>query len=213
MTEQRAPASFRPVNAVVGRYLLPHESLVITVRKHPAVLIPALTRVVGGLLAAAVLSASVLHGNGSLVLLVWSFWLVLLVQQLFTGLRWLVDLFAITKERIIFISGLFRQKVVSVQLGKIADVTLERSGSGRIFGYGTLVFELSGQAKMLKVDHVPYPEQLYLELFYMILPAGRDEDSAYGQAQRPFSPGTARDDDDGGPPGEEDDGPDWTSGF
>src|SRR5260370_6931841 len=60
----------------VHRYLLPNEQQVITVRRHPAVLIGPSVLALAGLLAAGVLTATVLHGNNVLVYAVWIGWLV-----------------------------------------------------------------------------------------------------------------------------------------
>ena len=40
---------------------------------------------------------------------------------------------------------------------------------GRILGYGEFILESAGQDQALnKIDHLPYPEQLYLEVCGLI---------------------------------------------
>ena len=107
--------------ADVDRYLLPHEQEVITVRKHPAVLL--------------------------------------------APVAWAVDYFVVTSHRFIETSGLFNRKVAMMPLAKVTDMTFQRSVLGRMLGYGTFILESAGQDQALStVDHIPYPEQLYLEV-------------------------------------------------
>ena len=50
-------------------------------------------------------------------------------------------------------------------------MTFERSFLGRLLGYGTFILESAGQDQALsRVDHIPYPEQLYLEVCALIFP-------------------------------------------
>ena len=58
-----APGGLAP--AEVNKYLLPHEQQVITVRRHPAVLMGPALLTLGGLIAAVVLSDTVLKGCGT----------------------------------------------------------------------------------------------------------------------------------------------------
>jgi hypothetical protein len=50
-------------------------------------------------------------------------------------------------------------------LAKVTDMSFQRSAMGRIFGYGEFILESAGQDQALnRVDYLPYPEQLYLEV-------------------------------------------------
>jgi hypothetical protein len=54
-------------------------------------------------------------------------------------------------------------------LSKVTDMSFQRSTMGRILGYGEFILESAGQDQALnKVDHLPYPEQLYLEVCGLI---------------------------------------------
>ena len=66
------------VPASVNRYLLPHESQVISVHQHPAVLIGRTFLVLAGFVIASWLSISVAHGNGTALLIIWVLWGLLL---------------------------------------------------------------------------------------------------------------------------------------
>jgi uncharacterized membrane protein YdbT with pleckstrin-like domain len=164
-----APGGTPP--AEVNKYLLPHEQQVITVRRHPAVLIGPIALTVGGLIAAAVLSDTVFRSNSSLMAVVWVAWAVLLVRLLWKAAEWAVDYFVVTSQRMLLTSGLVTRKVAMMPLGKVTDMSFQRSFLGRLLGYGEFVLESAGQDQALRtVDFIPYPEQLYLEVCGLIFP-------------------------------------------
>jgi len=62
-------------------------------------------------------------------------------------------------------TGLVIRKVNMMPLTKVTDMRFQRPTMGRILGYGEFILESAGQDQALnKVDHLPYPEQLYLEV-------------------------------------------------
>jgi membrane protein YdbS with pleckstrin-like domain len=155
--------------ASVNRYLLPNEQQVITVRRHPAVLIGPSMLALAGLLAAAVLSATVLHSNGTLAAVVWLAWLGLFVNLIWKAINWAVDFFVVTSHRILLTTGVFTRKVAMMPLTKVTDMSFQRSFAGRMLGYGEFIVESAGQDQALRnIDHIPYPEQLYLEVCEML---------------------------------------------
>ncbi len=157
----------------VRKYLLPREAEfpVITVRRHPAVLTRAVTRAMGGLLVAAVMSAAILHGNNVLLSITWLLWAILALRLAWGIASWFVNYFAVTAERVMLTSGLATRKVESVPLGSVTDLTIQRSFAGRMIGYGTLIMEsAAAQHEVLYLDYAPYPEQLYLEIYNLITP-------------------------------------------
>jgi uncharacterized membrane protein YdbT with pleckstrin-like domain len=155
--------------ASVNKYLLPHESQVITVRRHPAVLMAPVGLVLGGLIVAGVLS-NVVDANQSLNWIWWG-WLLLLGWFVWRVAEWSVDYFVITNQRMILTTGLITRKVGMMPLAKVTDMSFERSIVGRMLGYGSFVLESAGQDQALNtVDYLPYPEQLYLEVCEMIFP-------------------------------------------
>jgi membrane protein YdbS with pleckstrin-like domain len=166
--------------ASVSRYLLPNEEQVITVRRHPAVLIGPSLLALAGLLAAAVLSATVLHSNGLLAAVVWLAWLVLFVRLVWKGINWAVDFFVVTSHRILLISGVLTRRIAMMPLTKVTDMSFQRSFAGRTLGYGDFIVESAGQDQALRtIDHIPYPEQLYLEVCGMLF--GSDEAESPGE--------------------------------
>jgi uncharacterized membrane protein YdbT with pleckstrin-like domain len=158
--------------ADVDKYLLPHEQQVITVRKHPAVLLAPIVWAVGGLIVAAVLSDTLLKHHSTLMLLVWIGWGLIFLRFLWEAMNWSVDYFVVTSHRFILTSGLLNRKVAMMPLVKVTDMTFRRTLPGRLFGYGTFVLESAGQDQALsRVDFIPYPEQLYLEVCALIFPS------------------------------------------
>jgi uncharacterized membrane protein YdbT with pleckstrin-like domain len=153
----------------VYKHLLPHEHQVITVRFHPAVLIRPVAEVLGGLALAGVLSVTVAHGNGVVMLVIWVAWLALVARLLYKIYEWLEDYFVVTSQRLLLATGVFTRTVNMMPLGKVTDMSFRRSTMGRLLGYGEFVVESAGQDQALRrVDHLPYPEQLYLEVCGLI---------------------------------------------
>jgi len=159
--------------ASVDRYLLPQErsQRVITVRRHPAVLIVPIAVTVAGLVGAFLLSATLLRTNAPLRDVVWILWIGLALYLIWKAVNWAVDYFVVTSQRIMLTSGLFTRKVGMMPLGKVTDMSFQRSFGGQLFGYGEFIIESAGQDQALRnIDHIPYPEQLYLEVCEMLWP-------------------------------------------
>lgn len=161
----------------VYKHLLPHERQVITVRFHPAVLIRPVAEVLGGLALAGLLSTTVAHGNGVVMLVIWVAWLVLVARLLYKIYEWLEDYFVVTSQRLLLATGVFTRNVNMMPLTKVTDMSFKRSTMGRILGYGEFIVESAGQDQALRrVDHLPYPEQLYLEVCGLIFKDSGSDD-------------------------------------
>jgi uncharacterized membrane protein YdbT with pleckstrin-like domain len=160
----------------VNKYLLPHERQVITVRQHPAVLIRPIAEVLIGLAIAGFLSNAMAHGNTSVIVAIWVAWGVLLVRLVLKVFEWSVRYFVVTSQRMLLATGIITRKVNMMPLGKVTDMSFRRSTLGRVLGYGEFILESAGQDQALRVvDHLPYPEQLYLEVCGLIF-KGKEED-------------------------------------
>jgi membrane protein YdbS with pleckstrin-like domain len=156
------------VPAAVYRVLLPHERRVITVRFHPAVLIRPAAETLGGLALACVITVP-FHLGSTVTLVVWLAWLILLIRLLFHIYQWLEDYFVVTSARLLLATGVFKKTVNMMPLSKVTDMRFERSPAGRLFGFGTFIVESAGQDQALhRIDHLPYPEQLYIEVCGLI---------------------------------------------
>jgi hypothetical protein len=152
------------VPASVNRYLLPFERQVISIHFHGAVLIIPLALGVGALTAAAVVStAGNLSSDARLTA-----WLVaglLMVYAAWRVLRWSIDYYVVTPQRMLVISGIFARDVAMLPLGFAVQLRLRRSFLGRILGYGHFILEPGGRHQAVRrISYLPYPEQLYLEV-------------------------------------------------
>ncbi len=178
-------ATTKNEQAAVDKYLLPREVRVATVRRHPAVLLSSSAQAVGGLLAAAVLSATILRGKSVLEAIVWAGWGVLMARLIWNAVNWAVDYFVITSDRILLTSGVFTRSVAMMPLSKVTDMSFHRSFAGRLLGYGEFVVESAGQDQALrKIDHIPYPEQLYLVVCGRIFKDAAAQEQAFeGQGE------------------------------
>ena len=157
------------VPASVNRYLLPHERQVITVHQHPAVLIRPIFEVLIGLAIAGWLSNSVANGNGTAILVIWLIWGLVFLRLVWKVFEWGETYFVVTSQRFLLATGLLTRKVNMMPLAKVTDMSFQRSTMGRILGYGEFILESAGQDQALnRVDHLPYPEQLYLEVCGLI---------------------------------------------
>jgi len=157
------------VPASVNKYLLPHERQVISVHQHPAVLIRPIFEVLLGLAIAGWLSNSVAHGNGTVILVIWILWGLLLLRLVWKVIDWSLNYFVITSQRLLLSKGFPTRKVNMMPLAKVTDMSFQRSPMGQILGYGEFIVESAGQDQALRnVDHLPYPEQLYLEVCGLI---------------------------------------------
>jgi uncharacterized membrane protein YdbT with pleckstrin-like domain len=161
----------------VNKYLLPHEHQVITVRKHPAVLLKPILIVLLGLVIAAVISTTIARNQAGVVGFVWIAWAVLLLYLVGKVIEWSQDYFIVTSRRMLLATGVVTRKVAMMPLVKVTDMSFQRSTLGRLLGYGEFILESAGQDQALRVvDYLPYPEQLYLEVCGLIFPGKSEND-------------------------------------
>jgi hypothetical protein len=166
------PAKIPPI---VDSILMPSERRVITVRLHPAMLVGPTLAVIGGLIAASVLSFLNL-GVGALAI-TWAAWGFTVLYSLARLARWPASYFIVTDVRFVLIRGILARDVVTVPLARATNLALRRSFAGRLFGYGEFVLygAVSRQA-IRNVKFLPYPEQLYLEVMGLIFKDPHNDD-------------------------------------
>jgi Bacterial PH domain len=157
----------------VNRYLLPYERQVITVRRHPASMIgPGVA--LSGVLAAAVKLARRSERPEAV-------WYASSLLAADCGRRiagWPGTYFVITSQRMLIIRGTLVRTVTEIPLREIQSLEFRRTIPGRLLGYGSLAARSGGRRRLLG-RHLPYPEQLYLELCGLIYPyprASQEED-------------------------------------
>jgi uncharacterized membrane protein YdbT with pleckstrin-like domain len=168
--------NFDRVPHTVERHLLPHERQVLTVRFHPAVLIKPVAITLGAL-AVALLVTMELPVGGLVDLGIWVVFLGVLCWLSAQVYIWLEDYFVVTSARLLLTTGLITRTVNMMPLSKVTDMSFKRSAWGRVLGYGEFVVESAGQDQALRhIKHLPYPEQLYLEVCGLIFKDSGDSD-------------------------------------
>ena len=171
---QDTTATRRRTPVAINKYLLPREEQKATVRQHPAVLILPTAQALGGLLVAALLTATVLHGI--IAGIVWLGCAVLMLRLLWKILNWSVDYFVVTTERLLLTTGFLTRRVAMMPLTKVTDMSFRRTFPGRLLGYGEFIIESAGQDQALRnVEYIPYPEQLYLLVCGMLFPSSAED--------------------------------------
>jgi membrane protein YdbS with pleckstrin-like domain len=146
-------------------YLLTTERRVIRLRRHWAVMVPYLLQTMAALVAAFLL-AFILPNQGPAAWLLqnilWYVALFVLLRFTYHLVEWWVERIVFTDKRAMITSGIFVTKVGMMPVGKITDLTYERSMFGRMLGYGTLILESAGQIQALnKIEFLPRPEEVF----------------------------------------------------
>jgi uncharacterized membrane protein YdbT with pleckstrin-like domain len=157
------------VPASVGKFLLPYERHVISVRQHPVVMLGRAIAVLAGLAAAGWASNSLTKGNNTAILIIWLLWLALLLWLVAKIIEWSVHRFVLTSKRVVLVSGVILRRVNAIPLDKITDIEFRQSQTGRLLGYGQFeVYSPSADPRMRTFKFLPYPAQLYLEASALI---------------------------------------------
>jgi uncharacterized membrane protein YdbT with pleckstrin-like domain len=156
----------------IDEYLLPTERRVIRVRQHWAVMLKNVVQT-GLFLLILVLIERYLPGSGSTNVVVdnLTFYLALVAVLRFTVLTilWWIERIVITDKRVMLAQGIIVHNVGMMPLGKVTDLTFQRSLGGRLLGYGTLIVESAGQIQALnRIDYMPRPEEVYEALSELV---------------------------------------------
>jgi hypothetical protein len=159
------PEGDRPAGAaLVAKYLLPAERVVIVQRRHWAVLAGPVSITLGALLVVLALDTA-LPPAPLLRDILWFAWAVLLSWLIWHLLEWWWDRFIVTDRRIMYVTGLIVRKVAMMPLVKVTDMSYQRSVLARMLGYGEFIMESAGQDQALRnVTFVPQPDWLYREM-------------------------------------------------
>ncbi|HWB73161.1 MAG TPA: PH domain-containing protein [Egibacteraceae bacterium] len=167
MRRTRAPLGVTRAGGRGDRYLTWDERKVLSVRRHPAVLVPPCLHVLAAALAA--MATSPPYGGKTLSDLLWWVTLGLLLRFLWRGWLWSVDHIVVTDRRVFETSGVFNRNVASMPLGKVTDMTYRRNVWGRLLGYGEFIVESAGQEQALsRIDHLPQPDHFYRTLTWLV---------------------------------------------
>lgn len=143
-------------------YLLATERRVIRVRRHWACLLWEVFEAVALLAVAVMLSYIVPSTWGIVQNILWYAALGLILRFAFEVVDWWVEQIVVTDKRFMLTTGVFTTRVAMMPIGKVTDLTYERTWGGRLFGYGTLVVESAGQIQALnRIEYLPNPEEVY----------------------------------------------------
>lgn len=155
----------------IGRHLLRDEGEVIVdeVHKHWVVYIkPSIE----GLLALAL----VVGGLFVRVDIAWLPWLVAVAVAAHGGWKALtahMDRFVITNMRVFRVRGVLAQRMATMPLGRILDITVDKPMTGRVLGFGHFVFESAAQEQGLReIRFVGRPDQRDLAIQRVVARAG-----------------------------------------
>ncbi len=155
-----------PVTVV--KYLLPRESLVASMRQHPALLVQPTAVALGAVAAAAAVDV-VRQDSRIAVVTAWTLAILLVLRWWYLMATWTVQSIVITSARLIIMSGLASTRILSFDIQDLRYCTFERSYGGRLLGYGTIKFDSGPRGRTL-VDFLPYPEHMYLLINNIIYP-------------------------------------------
>jgi hypothetical protein len=126
--------------------LEPGERLLFAARPHPAALLPALLRALGGVLAVAIVLALLAKSSApdpvriALDLLALAFAARTVLRFARAVWQWDRSLLAVTTRRVFVVAprGAMRRAWETMPLGAIHTAGVEHSFNGRLFGYATL---------------------------------------------------------------------------
>lgn len=168
----------------IDEYLLPTERRVIRVRQHWAVMMNHVSSTALFLLALVIgerlLPDSILIDN-----LAWYLALVAVLRFTILTILWWIERIVITDKRVMLAQGIITHNVGMMPLGKVTDLTFQRTLGGRMFGYGTIVVESAGQIQALnRIDYLLRPEEIYEALSELVF-GEKGKTRATGMLARP----------------------------
>ena len=185
----------------IDEYLLPTERRVIRVRQHWAVMLKNVLQTGLFLLLMVIAERYVPDSSECLALSErneelplscaivdnLTFYLALVAVLRFTVMTilWWIERIVITDKRVMLAQGIIVHNVGMMPLGKVTDLTFQRSLGGRMLGYGTLVVESAGQIQALnRIDYLPRPEEIYEALSELVF-GEKGKTRATGMLARP----------------------------
>jgi Bacterial PH domain len=163
-------------------HLLKDEDPKVFVRRHWAILVPTVVETIGGLAVTWTASATILRTDFFLQVLIWTLWFILLLRLVRSAANRSESYFAITSRRCLLTSGLLTRSIESIPLSEITNVNLKRSAGGRLLKFGNLIMESTDRPRERSFDYIPYPNQIYAEIYKMITPSGNDDTNGLDQA-------------------------------
>jgi uncharacterized membrane protein YdbT with pleckstrin-like domain len=154
--------------ADVDEHLLPTERRVIRVRSHWAILAKDMV-ITGSFLLLMVALRTYLPRGVLIDNLTFYLALAAVIKFSIHAYEWWNERIVITDKRVMLDQGIITSRVGMMPLGKVTDLTFERTVNGRMLGYGTIIVESAGQIQALnRIEYVPRPEEVYEALSELI---------------------------------------------
>ena len=89
------------------------------------------------------------------------------------ALNYHMDRFVITNMRVFRVRGVFTQRLATMPIARILDISVEKPLMGRLFSYGHFVFESAAQEQGLRdIKYVGRPDERDLTIQRVIAQAG-----------------------------------------
>jgi uncharacterized membrane protein YdbT with pleckstrin-like domain len=143
-------------------YLLPSERRVIRVRRHWTYILWDVFEATALLAVGVMLSYLLPDGAWLFQNVLWYAALLVVLRFAYVLIEWWVERIVVTDKRFMLITGVFTNRVAMMPITKVTDLTYERTATGRMFGYGTLIVESAGQIQALnRIEFLPRPELVY----------------------------------------------------
>jgi uncharacterized membrane protein YdbT with pleckstrin-like domain len=156
------------------RFMVPGERLVIVMRHHLAMIVIPIAIFVAGVFAAIGVDLFSAPGASKLRAGVWLIALGTFLYMSWYLLHWRNDYFIVTNKRLLHTNGLITKSVLTLPLGKVNDMTLERDLLGRLFGYGRFKAESAGKDPLGRngLAFIARPEETYMEISNLLYGPG-----------------------------------------
>ena len=155
----------------IGRHLLRDEGEVIVDEVHKHWVVYALPSLEGALAFALAVG-----GLFASLDVAWFVWVLAAAVGLHAGWKALghhMDRFVITNMRVFRVRGVLAQRMATMPLGRILDITVDKPLTGRALGYGHFVFESAAQEQGLRdIRYVGRPDQRDLAIQRVVQRAG-----------------------------------------
>ncbi len=143
----------------IDEYILPSERRVIRMRLHWVVLLQHFTQTALVLGVLVFIARQV--GNPVVHTLTWYVGLIAVLRLTLFVIEWWIERIVVTNKRVMLSRGIITHNLGMMPLSKVTDLTFERSLTGRLLGYGTLIVESAGQIQALnRIDFLPEPDEI-----------------------------------------------------
>jgi uncharacterized membrane protein YdbT with pleckstrin-like domain len=151
-----------------------NEQSVVSVRRHPALVMVPIAATLAGLLVVLILDTILPTQIPFVRDVLWTLWFAMVAWLSWKLALWWTDYFIVTNERVMLVTGLINRDVNMLPLGKVTDMRYRRPIVGRILGYGVFMMESAGQVQALStVRFVPAPDEIYVRMCGLLFGGGQ----------------------------------------